>query len=146
MVDLAYAAVYFNDPDMADEVDGLEVDIDALVHQMRTLCIVAVRHPREAEAMSAVLQVVSALERIANDAVDIARIVTHASASRTNWWSTSARPRRSRTGSRWPVARTSPTARCPASNSRSSPACGSWPSDGPGMDHRSRRRRDPASR
>ncbi|MDA3040703.1 MAG: potassium channel protein [Actinomycetota bacterium] len=76
MVDLAYAAVYFNDPDMADEVDGLEVDISALVHQMRTLCIIAVRHPREAEAMSAVLQVVSALERIANDAVDIARIVT----------------------------------------------------------------------
>ncbi len=77
MVDLAYAAVYFNDPDMADEVDGLEVDISALVHKMRTLCIIAVRHPREAEAMAAVLQVVSALERIANDAVDIARIVTH---------------------------------------------------------------------
>lgn len=77
MVDLAYAAVYFNDPDMADEVDALEVEITALVHQMRTLCIIAVRHPREAEAMSAVLQVVSALERIADDAVDIARIVTH---------------------------------------------------------------------
>lgn len=77
MVDLAYAAVYFNDPDMADEVDGLEVDISALVHKMRTLCIIAVRHPREAEAMASVLQVVSALERIANDAVDIAHIVTH---------------------------------------------------------------------
>ncbi len=76
MVDLAYASVYFNDPDMADEVDELESEINALVHQMRTLCIVAVRHRREAEAMAAVLQVVSALERIANDAVDISRIVT----------------------------------------------------------------------
>lgn len=76
MVDLAYAALYFDDPDMADEVDGLEADISALVHQMRTLCVVAVRNPREAEAMASVLQVVSAVERIANDAVDIARIVT----------------------------------------------------------------------
>ncbi|MEO2156004.1 MAG: TrkA C-terminal domain-containing protein, partial [Acidimicrobiales bacterium] len=33
--------------------------------------------PREAEGMSSVLQVVSAIERMANDAVDIARIVTH---------------------------------------------------------------------
>ena len=76
MVDLAYAALYFDDPDMADEVDELETDISELVHQMRTLCIVAVRNPREAEAMASVLQVISAVERIANDAVDIARIVT----------------------------------------------------------------------
>ncbi len=76
MVDLAYAALYFDDADMADEVDGLEDEISSLVHRMRTLCIVAVRNPREAEAMASVLQVISALERIANDAVDIARIVT----------------------------------------------------------------------
>ncbi|MEZ5228825.1 MAG: PhoU domain-containing protein [Acidimicrobiales bacterium] len=76
MVDLAYAALYFDDADMADEVDELENEISSLVHRMRTLCIVAVRNPREAEAMAAVLQVISALERIANDAVDIARIVT----------------------------------------------------------------------
>ena len=76
MVDLAYAALYFNDPDMADEVDELEKEISALVHGMRTLCIIAVRHPREAEAMAAVLQVISAVERIGNDAVDIARIVS----------------------------------------------------------------------
>jgi uncharacterized protein with PhoU and TrkA domain len=76
MVDLAYAALFFNDPDMADEVDELEQKISDLVHRMRALCIVAVRNPREAEAMSAVLQVISAVERIGNDAVDIARIVT----------------------------------------------------------------------
>ena len=41
------------------------------------ICILAVRNPREAEGMSSVLQVISAIERMANDAVDIARIVTH---------------------------------------------------------------------
>ena len=77
MVDLAYAAVYFGDPDMAEEVAQLEERMSDLVHEMRAVCILAVRNPREADAMSSVLQVVSAVERIANDAVDIARIVTH---------------------------------------------------------------------
>ncbi len=76
MVDLAYAALFFDDPDMADEVDQLEGQISELVHRMRALSIIAVRNPREAEAMSAVLQVISAVEGIANDAVDIARIVS----------------------------------------------------------------------
>ncbi|WP_420637455.1 potassium channel family protein [Candidatus Poriferisocius sp.] len=76
MVDLAYAALYFDDPDMATEVDDLEVQMTELVQDMRAVCIMAVRHPREAEGMSSVLQVISAIERIANDAVDISRIVT----------------------------------------------------------------------
>ena len=77
MVDLAYAAVYFGDPDMAEEVDELEEQMSELVHDMRAVCVLAARSPREAEGMSSVLQVVSAIERMANDAVDIARIVTH---------------------------------------------------------------------
>ena len=76
MVDLAYAALFFDDPDMADEVEQLETQISELVHHMRALCIIAVRNPREAEAMSAVLQVISAVESIGNDAVDIAKIVS----------------------------------------------------------------------
>ena len=77
MVDLAYAAVYFGDPDMAEEVDELEQQMSELVHDMRAVCVLAGRSPRDAEGMSSVLQVVSAIERMANDAVDIARIVTH---------------------------------------------------------------------
>ena len=77
MVDLAYAALYFGDPDMADEVGALEERMSHLVQDMRAVCILAVRHPRDADGMSSVLQVISAIERIANDAVDIARIVTH---------------------------------------------------------------------
>lgn len=76
MVDLAYASVYFDDPDMADEVGELEEDMSDLVQAMRTVCVLAVRNPREAVEMSSVLQVISAIERIANTAVDIAHIVT----------------------------------------------------------------------
>ncbi len=77
MVDLAYAAVYFSDPDMAEEVSELETKMTELVDDMRTLCVLAVRSPKEASAMSSVLQVISAIERIANDAVNIGRVVTH---------------------------------------------------------------------
>src|SRR4051794_6387640 len=77
MVDLAYAAVYFGDPDMAEEVSELEERMSELVHDMRAKAILAARSPKDAETMSSVLQVISAIERIANDAVDIARIVTH---------------------------------------------------------------------
>ena len=38
MVDLAYAAVYFGDPDMAEEVDELEERMSDLVHDMRAVC------------------------------------------------------------------------------------------------------------
>jgi uncharacterized protein with PhoU and TrkA domain len=77
MVDLAYAALYFGDPDMAEEVDDLEERLNELVHEMRAISVLAARSRREAEEMASVLQVISAIERIANDAVDIARIVTH---------------------------------------------------------------------
>ncbi len=77
MVDLAYAALFFGDPDMAEEVGSLEEQMSDLVQDMRGVCIMAVRNPKDSEGMSSVLQVISAIERIANDAVDIARIVTH---------------------------------------------------------------------
>ena len=77
MVDLAYASLFFGDPDMAEEVGDLEERMSELVQDMRGVCIMAVRRPKESEGMSSVLQVISAIERIGNDAVDIARIVTH---------------------------------------------------------------------
>lgn len=77
MVDLAYAAVYFNDPGMCDEVDELEGRLNDLVQDMRTVCILAVRRPSEAESMASVLGVISAIEGIGNAAIDITRIVTH---------------------------------------------------------------------
>src|SRR5258706_13678282 len=44
---------------------------------MRAICVLAARSPRDADAMASVLQVVSSIERMANAAVDISRIVTH---------------------------------------------------------------------
>jgi uncharacterized protein with PhoU and TrkA domain len=77
MIDLAYAAVYFGDAAMAEEVDDLETRLSALVHEMRAICVLAARSPRDADAMASVLQVVGAIERMGNAAVDIGRIVTH---------------------------------------------------------------------
>src|SRR3954462_6124196 len=77
MVDLAYAALYYGDPDMAEEVDGLEDNMSELVHEMRAICVQAARSPRDADAMASVLQVISAIERIGNAALDISRIVSH---------------------------------------------------------------------
>jgi uncharacterized protein with PhoU and TrkA domain len=77
MVDLGYAALFFGDADMAEEVQELEERLSGLVHEMREICVLAARSPRDAEQMSSVLHVVSAIERLANAAVDISRIVTH---------------------------------------------------------------------
>ena len=76
MIDLGYAALYFGDNDMAEEVDALEERLTALVHEMRAICVMAARSPRDADSMASVLQVVSAIERMGNAAVDISRIVT----------------------------------------------------------------------
>ena len=63
MVDLAYAALFFDDEAMAAEVDELEERLRDLVHEMREICVLAARSPREAEQMSSVLHLVSAIER-----------------------------------------------------------------------------------
>ena len=62
---------------MADEVHELEERLSDLAHAMREVCVLAARSPRDAEEMSSVLHVLSAIERMGNAAVDIARIVTH---------------------------------------------------------------------
>ncbi len=77
MVDLGYAALFFSDGVMAEEVLDLEERLNSLVHEMREVCVLAARSPRDAERISSVLHLVSAIERMGNAAVDIAHIVTH---------------------------------------------------------------------
>ncbi|HLF41742.1 MAG TPA: TrkA C-terminal domain-containing protein [Acidimicrobiia bacterium] len=77
MVDLGYAALFFADPGMAEEVVELEERLNVLVHDMRSVCVMAARSPRDADQMAGVLQVVSSIERVGNAAVDVAKIVTH---------------------------------------------------------------------
>ena len=77
MVDLGYAALFFDDLAMAEEVMELEERLEGLVHEMREVCILAARSPHDAEQMSSVLHVISSIERIGDAAVSIARIVIH---------------------------------------------------------------------
>src|SRR5689334_6755229 len=77
MVDLAYASIFFADERIADEVQELEEHLTELVHEMREVCVLAGRSKRDAAQIASVLHVVSAIERIGDAAVDIARIVTH---------------------------------------------------------------------
>ncbi len=75
MVDLAYAAVFFDDEDLAREVVKLEDRMDQAVHEMRVLTILAARSPDDAESMARVLGMANAMEEIADAAEDIARVV-----------------------------------------------------------------------
>ena len=77
MVDLGYASLFFDDDDMADEVLELEERLDELVHEMRSVCVLAARSPRDAERCRVCCTSSRAIERIGNAAVDIANIVTH---------------------------------------------------------------------
>ena len=77
MVDIAYAALYYGEVDMVAEIDELGDELADLAHDMRTMCVVAARSPRDADAMASVLDVMSAIERIGLAAMDIGRIVSH---------------------------------------------------------------------
>jgi uncharacterized protein with PhoU and TrkA domain len=76
MVDLAYAAVFFSDKDLAKEVRRLEERMSDYIHQIRKLSILAARSPEDAEHMAGVLEIVSAVENIADAATGIARVVS----------------------------------------------------------------------
>lgn len=76
MVDLAYAALYFGDPGMADEVGELDERLGEVSQDLRATAVIAARAPRDAEAMASVLSVIAAIERVGEAAVDIGSIVT----------------------------------------------------------------------
>ncbi|HZA19414.1 MAG TPA: TrkA C-terminal domain-containing protein [Actinomycetota bacterium] len=76
MVDLAYAAVFFSDAELAKEVRRLEDRMFDHLHGLRKLSILAARSPEDAEHMAGVLEIASAVEKIADAAEDIARVVS----------------------------------------------------------------------
>ncbi len=75
MVDLAYAALFYNSEDISEEVFRLEERLNDLVFDMRTMAILAARSPADSEQMAGILQVVQDIEKIGNAANDIAKIV-----------------------------------------------------------------------
>jgi len=75
MVDLAYAAVFFGDDDLAGEVLRLEDQVDAALVDLRAVCMLAARTPEDADALAGVLSLAVSIEGIADSAEDIARVV-----------------------------------------------------------------------
>ena len=76
MVDLAYAAVFFNDPKLAQEVDQLEELMGTYIRELRLISMLAARSRDDAEALSDVLHLASCIEQIADAAVGISRVVS----------------------------------------------------------------------
>ena len=75
MVDLAYAAVFFNEEKLAREVGRLDDRMGAQFRQLRIIAMLAARSPEDAEGMAGVLWIAGAIEQIGNAASDIARVV-----------------------------------------------------------------------
>jgi uncharacterized protein with PhoU and TrkA domain len=75
MVDLAYAAVFFNDDKVAREVRRLEERMGYHLRRLRITAMLAARSPEDAESMAGVLWIADAIERIGDAAEDIARVV-----------------------------------------------------------------------
>ena len=75
MVDLAYAAVFFNEEKLAREVGRLEERMNAHLRRLRIMAMLAARSPEDAEGMAGVLWIADAIERIGDAASDIARVV-----------------------------------------------------------------------
>jgi uncharacterized protein with PhoU and TrkA domain len=75
MVDLAYAAVFFNDEKVAREVGRLEQRMSDHLRRLRIMAMLAARSPDDAEGMAGVLWIADAIEEIGDAASDIARVV-----------------------------------------------------------------------
>jgi uncharacterized protein with PhoU and TrkA domain len=76
MVDLAYAALFFDDEDLAEEVGRLEERMNGYLWDLRRISMLAARSPEDAERMGGVLHIAGSIEQIGDSAADIARVVT----------------------------------------------------------------------
>jgi uncharacterized protein with PhoU and TrkA domain len=75
MVDLAYAAVFFNEEKLAQEVERLEQRMSDHLRLLRIMAMLAARSPEDAEGMAGVLWIADAIEGVGDAASDIARVV-----------------------------------------------------------------------
>jgi uncharacterized protein with PhoU and TrkA domain len=75
MVDLAYAAVFFDEEKLAQEVERLEERMTDHLRRLRILAMLAARSPEDAEGMAGVLWIADAIEGVGDAASDIARVV-----------------------------------------------------------------------
>lgn len=74
MLDLAYSAVLYSDPEIAKEVYKLEEKMHLLLYKMRIAIMLGARSLEDAIEFAGILQIASAAEKISNTAGDIAKI------------------------------------------------------------------------
>lgn len=75
IVDLAYASVFFDDADLAEEVLEFERDIDALLYELWASASIAVRDLEDAETLAGVMKLAIAIDSISNAAADIVQVI-----------------------------------------------------------------------
>jgi uncharacterized protein with PhoU and TrkA domain len=75
MVDLAYAAVFFDEEKLAREVERLEARMSGQLRRLRMMAMLAARNPDDAEGMAGVLWIADAIEKVGDAASDIGRVV-----------------------------------------------------------------------
>src|SRR2546428_13514637 len=75
VIDLAYAAVFFNDDDLAEEVEVLEERLDGYLRRLREISMLAARSPEDAEAMGGVVHIPAAIGKNGPGASDHARAI-----------------------------------------------------------------------
>ncbi len=74
-VSLAYAALMYQDRELADEVLGLESELDELRYNLFKMTIVAGRSPKEADELAALLDIGIAVDEISDAMADLVRLV-----------------------------------------------------------------------
>ena len=75
MVDLAYSTIIFDSEDMAREVEFLRDKMSDLKYEIRLTAMLAARTPKDAEELTAILQVAEAAGEIANAACDMVTLL-----------------------------------------------------------------------
>ncbi len=75
IIDLAYAAIVFENSDLADEVGHLESEMDKMMYLIRLKSMLSARTLEDAERLSGLLQVASSAEKISDAAEDMVEIL-----------------------------------------------------------------------
>src|SRR5437867_3154918 len=68
MVDLAYAAVFFNEEKLAEEVGRLDERSNLYLRRLRQIAMLAARSPEDAEGMAGVLWIADAIQKVGDAA------------------------------------------------------------------------------
>ncbi len=75
ITDLAYAAILYDNMDLAEEVGHLEAEMDKMMYLIRLKSMLSARTLEDAERLSGLLQVASASEKISDAAKDMVGIL-----------------------------------------------------------------------